>query len=114
MQQPDAARSQVQQPAAPLPEVLALFSAFVSTFGPKVRLWGNSALYDLGILSTAYHTTGIPIPWKPGNERDFRTLKKLFPVHIERQGTHHHPVDDCRHQIRQLHAIARQLPTAVF
>lgn len=66
-------------------------------------LYGNSARFDLGILEAAYDACEIPMPWEHWNERCYRTIKNMNPsVKIERQGTHHHALDDATSQTLHL------------
>jgi hypothetical protein len=78
---------------------------------PKVRMWGNSARFDLGILESAYKRAHIPVPWYWSNERCFRTVRNLHP-HVpydyEQKGAGaHDPLVDCKFQIEHLFKIKR-------
>lgn len=42
------------------------------------RVWGNGALFDIGILENAYSQYDIPIPWKFYNVRDCRTIVDMY------------------------------------
>lgn len=72
-----------------------------------VKVWGNGARFDLGLLSDAHAACGRIVPWKHNDERDVRTLVSLKP-HIKDQtafnGIKHNPIDDCLHQIKYCHA----------
>lgn len=59
-------------------DVLFSFADYISQF-KEVRVWGNSASFDLKILERAYEICNIPIPWTRRQEMCYRTLKNLFP-----------------------------------
>lgn len=66
------------------------------------RIWGNSARFDLGILSDAYDAIGQTIPWNFRNEMCLRTLVALNPdvkANYIYSGTLHNAVHDCYNQI---------------
>ena len=68
----------------PVCKALMDFSAFLSLVGEacEVRIWGNSARFDLGILEELYHRFHIEVPWKFWEERDLRTVFELLePEH---------------------------------
>lgn len=86
---------------------------FISDYGPKdVKVWGNSARFDLGLLENAYDLIGLKIPWKHYNERDVRTLVSFAPEIKKNMlftGVKHYAVDDCKHQIKYCSAIFNTL-----
>ena len=91
--------------ANPLIEALAKFTGyikFLESLGFEVRVWGNSASFDCGILKAAYEAIGQEAPWKYYNEMCFRTLKNLVPASLtpRRQGMAHHALDDAIYQAR--------------
>ena len=47
-----------------------------------VRPWGNSTSFDMTIVGGAYQRLGLQVPWHFTNERDFRTVRNLYP-HVE-------------------------------
>lgn len=63
-------------------------------------IWGNSALFDCGILAAAYHAVDRPLPWEGKNERCYRTLKKLLPTvqPAPRATKAHHALNDAIYQ----------------
>jgi 3' exoribonuclease, RNase T-like len=70
-------------------------------FGDLV-IWANSPSFDCEILKHAFSKSPYPILWDFRNERDFRTVSKLFPQVAEnhkRVGTAHSALDDCRNQV---------------
>jgi hypothetical protein len=103
MKQGEPARAEFQREDYPLISTLASFRNFIEVCGDRdnVYLWGNSASFDLGILTDAYRALNITLPWKYSRELDARTLMTLWPQpSIVRHGTHHNPLDDCLYQIQ--------------
>ena len=78
--QSDEARK-VRFNAVDIKEVLREFRLWVAGVCrfEDVRPWGNSASFDLGILGSAYKRMGVDAPWVHWNERDFRTVRNLYP-----------------------------------
>lgn len=106
MKQSDEARKTLTD-GSPLhiKEALLKFSEFVNECGGKTaQVWGNSARFDLGILSDAYSKASfIGIPWDFRNERCVRTLVSFLPEiknMTKFQGTAHNAIDDCHFQIK--------------
>lgn len=67
--------------------------------------WGNSASFDLGMLSNAYTSIGAPLPWKHYNERCYRTAWALTSkglTHAEKPKDAHNPLTDCHYQVSEL------------
>lgn len=95
-------------PAPALKDVLSLFAAFlydISDAYEDVVVWANGAQFDLVILKSAFELCQMNVPWKWQNERDARTIYKLFPGVKEShkfEGTAHHGLDDCRNQVAML------------
>lgn len=87
-----------------LHEALDLFTQFVKDCGREtVCLWGNSARFDMGILSDAYGAIKKRIPWDFRLERCVRTLSAFAPEikqSMPFEGTVHNAMDDCKHQIK--------------
>lgn len=83
-----------------LPQALLDFNDFCTK---DYEVWGNSARFDLGIMSNAYEKTFISIPWNFRLERCVRTLVSLNPSikdNIVFKGTAHNALHDCYHQIK--------------
>lgn len=96
--------------ATTLERALENFSSFINKIGGNnVQIWGNGARFDIGILEDAYVSCGyLEMPWNFRNERDVRTLVSFAPNIKEQfqfQGIEHHPIHDCKHQIKYCHAI---------
>lgn len=92
--------------------VLSLLAKFINK-NPKYRVWGNSARFDLGILSDAYSKiNSIKTPWHYHNEMCVRTLSSILPDVIKNtlfEGVPHNPVDDCLHQIKYCSEIWKKI-----
>ena len=116
LQQSDEARRIFAKdvPVSPLREALSAFSEFVLGFAPdptakrkEVRLWGNSAAFDLGLLGNAYDKLKMKRPWEYWEEACYRTLKNLRrdipqgPI----VGVKHNAVDDARSQMVHLQKL---------
>ncbi len=83
-----------------LPQALIDFHTF---FEIEDYVWGNGINFDCEILRTAYKVTDLPLPWNHFNERDVRTLVHFAPDVKKNEpfvGTKHHPISDCKHQIK--------------
>lgn len=77
-----------------------------------VKVWGNSARFDLGILEAAFNLFDIETPWKHYNELDVRTLISFAPeikAATKFEGIPHYGIDDCKHQIKYCTAIYQKL-----
>lgn len=78
----------------------------------RAIVWANSPSFDLEILKNAYRATQLREVWEFRNERDFRTISKLFPQIVEnheRKGLAHNALDDCRNQIAILHKCYQKI-----
>lgn len=91
-------------------EALGELYVFLSDHGENCKediiMWANSPSFDLEILKNAIiKTSGYQDFWLYGNERDFRTISKLFPDiqknHL-RIGQAHNALDDCINQVQIL------------
>lgn len=107
--QSEAARSAVLRNARPIGEALDALTAFLTTCSAldAIRPWGNGVDFDMVILRSAYRTTGRETPWKFWNQRDFRTLRAMYPS-IEADpmaGTVHNALDDAEHAVNHIFKI---------
>jgi hypothetical protein len=97
------------------------FRAWVATvrqsLGEKdLRIWGNGAKFDLGIIDNIFRKTHTINPFDFRKERCVRTYASLRPdimASFEYKGTKHHPVDDCRNQIRYVCLIHADINNAL-
>lgn len=68
--------------------------------------WGNGAAFDLVIMTSAFRSIDTEPPWKPWEERCYRTINAIVKIpQDERQGTYHNALDDALHQTRHLMKI---------
>lgn len=119
MRQSDDARASVTTDnTVGLAEALTKFSAFLSDIPFRDRtLWGNGSSFDCSILENAYEATGLKKPWSYSGDADVRTVVNIgrlltpFDRKTEQEfiGTPHDALDDCKHQIRYVSAILRDL-----
>jgi DNA polymerase III epsilon subunit-like protein len=96
--------------AVTLPLALDAFTDWLNS--RPLKLWGNSARFDLGLLEAAYKACGKEVPWHFRDERCYRTIKTLpgaRVIELERFGTHHNALDDALSQALHLRAISQQL-----
>jgi exodeoxyribonuclease VIII len=101
--------------ARPLDSVLTAFEGFLRTVGPatnrEVKLWGNGASFDLGILGALYDAAGRPRPWKFWAERDLRTLLEFGGKQVFERvpGTEHIGRYDACHELAQLQVALHRM-----
>lgn len=80
-----------------------------------IRVWGNSARFDIGIVQGWYRRAiGYDFQpfWNTWKEMDVRTISTLKPdikASTKFIGEKHNALDDCRHQIRYTSAIINEL-----
>jgi len=105
--QPAQLREVVMGGITPLGDALTALRAWIcervaGDFTQAV-VWCNGASFDFPILANAYGWMGATPPWKYWNERDYRTLKALFP-HVARPAvaTSHDALDDANRQAEHL------------
>lgn len=81
LRQGDEARKAVSYGGEPIQVVLADFSTWIAQHcrHEDVRPWGNSNAFDMTVVAGAYKRLGLPVPWSWWNERDFRTVRNLYP-----------------------------------
>lgn len=98
-----------------LPRALNNFAAWLqdeSDDFSKVEVWGNGSDFDQPILAATYEAASVVLPWKFWNNRCYRTLKNLFPMHkLSRVGTYHNALDDAKTQARHAIQILRAANT---
>lgn len=111
MGQPEEARRSIMWNTVRLTDALTDFNTYVAEHSrPRdLRMYGNAPSFDLVILQTAYRLTGIACPWHYTNERDFRTIRAMYPS-VEYDTTKkgkeaHDPLVDVKFQIEHLFAI---------
>lgn len=81
----------------------------------KIRVWGNSNRFDLGIIEGWYKKSiGFKFEpfWNTWLENDCRTLSNLKPLikkNLKFIGTKHDAIDDCKHQIKYCYQTLKSL-----
>ena len=111
--EPEARKSVFNtKPILPLPQVLKDFSAWFQSHEKeadgKLHIWCKGAKFDFSIMSDAYRTAGLDVPWFYRNENCLRTLLNRYPELSKKHkftGVAHDAIDDCLNQIKQLQAI---------
>jgi len=99
LQQNEKARKKICEKGEVIQKVLDDFSIWMNN---SMRIWGNGARFDIGILEDAYIACSLPIPWNFRKEMDVRTLVSFKPeikTNYPMIGVEHDPIDDCKHQI---------------
>ena len=73
-------------------------------YGSKsLPTWGNGAAFDLVIMTHAFRCLGTEPPWKPWEERCYRTMNELVKIpHAPRDGIYHNALDDAVYQTKHL------------
>ena len=79
--QSDEARKSILYSTEEIRTVLTDFATFIAQHSrvQDVRPWGNSNSFDLTLLATSYERADIRVPWSPFRERDFRTVRNMYP-----------------------------------
>jgi len=106
MQQSDEARKRICAEGEHVSTVLGAFNMWMKDCVEKVKIWGNGARFDIGILEDAYVAVYLPIPWYFRSEMDVRTLVAFNPLikaNYPNSGVEHDPIDDCKFQIGYCH-----------
>lgn len=89
----------------PLKTALEHFNNFVGTDNNQY-LWAHGAVFDLGIIRSAFEVCNIERKWKYYNEMDSRTIFNLLGIRNDKiraaQGNYHSAADDARSQANTL------------
>jgi exodeoxyribonuclease VIII len=81
------------------------FNAWIESLGGDVECWSNGAV-DHAWLNSMFEYTGFKNPIKFWSQRDYRTLKAMYPqVKMDATGTAHDALDDAMNQAKHLCAI---------
>jgi len=77
---------------------------FTEWFGrSSLPTWGNGAGFDNVIMENAFAACNMKRPWRPWEDRCYRTIKNIIQVPADdRQGVYHNALDDALHQTRHL------------
>jgi exodeoxyribonuclease VIII len=88
--------------ALPINHVAMAFNGWIESLGDDVECWSNGAV-DHAWLNSMFEYSGFknPIPfWK---QRDYRTLKAMYPdIKADDYGTAHNALDDAIKQAKHL------------
>lgn len=85
-----------------LPEILREFSNFLRSLRADPIIWCKGTDFDTKILAHAFKQAKLDVPWKYNHVRDFRTVKKLFPVKSPPNTNFHNALGDAVHQALEL------------
>lgn len=105
------AKELVTKDAIPLADAMKLFRTWFNSVGGE-KVWCQGANFDAVLLEAAMLAAKQYAPWKFYNVRDTRTVYDLAGFDtstIERVGVHHYAVDDCKHQIKCVHAAIEKM-----
>ena len=80
--QGEKARNAVRWGGQDVQVVLRDFADWIAETCPHkdVRPWAQAPTFDLTILSGAYERAGLKRPWHYLQERDFRTVRNMYPA----------------------------------
>lgn len=109
LNQNEEARKKITEKGVTLPVALLSLSTFITK---DDEVWGNSARFDLGILSDACNAVKMPIPWDFRKERCVRTLVAFSPEVKAAEvntGVAHDALADCIFQISYCSKIYNKL-----
>jgi exodeoxyribonuclease VIII len=98
MWQSKAAQNAVLDNPKPLMEVFGEFSKFAKE---AEDVWSH-ATFDFAIVTEAYKSVGLELPFHYKTSRDLRTICKLAKIDLKnhiRVGVHHNGLDDCITQV---------------
>jgi len=89
----------------PLKQSLEHFNDFVGT-DSKQFIWAHGAVFDLGIIKSAFDTCKLQRNWKYYNEMDSRTIFNLLGIRNDKiratEKAYHSALDDARSQANTL------------
>ena len=114
LRQGDAARHSAAYNGQDIRKVLQDFSDWIKETcrHEDVRPWGNSNAFDLTIVGGAYKRADIKAPWYWTQERDFRTVRNLYPAveynPAEKGDGAHNALQDAKFQVEHLWKIANR------
>lgn len=105
--EPEQVEHVFEQAAHPINHVARAFVNWIEHMNDEVVVWSNGAV-DHAWLESMMKYSGIKNPVKFWNQRDYRTLKCLFPdVECAALGQMHNALDDALRQAKHAMAILR-------
>ena len=101
-------------------QVLTNFNSFLAGTAcdyDSIRLWGNGILSDNLWLTSAYTLSGVDNPFRHYQHNDVRTIVDLGWRFLDKDikasevftGEKHNALDDCKHQIKYVTKIVKEL-----
>jgi len=105
------AKELVTKDAVPLKDALSAFRQWFAV-NDGLQVWSQGANFDSVLLEAAMIAAKGYAPWKFYNVRDTRTVYEIAGFDtstIPREGVHHYAVDDCKHQIKCIHAALEKM-----
>lgn len=104
-----------------IPDVLLSFTRWLGAICPDMNqlvVWANGASFDFPILTESFRRCGMPRPWHFWNERDYRTIKALYPhLKADQRLGKHNALNDALTQAEHLNWLLyrqHQLETRVL
>lgn len=92
-------------------DVLTELSNWIKSLSEEPIIWCKGTDFDVTILSHAYRSFGMEVPWKYSNVRDCRTVFKL--CNVPRSEAKHNALEDAMAQsdelVRCLNKLAVEL-----
>lgn len=85
---------------------LQMFADWLTSYQCQPIIWCKGTDFDTAILSNAFKQSGIPVPWRYSDVRDFRTALKMFTQNTSGKPSHN-ALDDARVQATVLQDMAR-------
>lgn len=82
-----------------------------SATGEKLRLWGDSASFDLTLLTCVYRAANVPVPWNYREECCYRTLRNVLSSEKPAAKLQHDALSDARAQMEHLMQMLQSLKT---
>ena len=101
--QPSGAFAEAMSGTDNLPTVIWHICKWWEPIKEVSNCWSQGTDFDIAILEHACKKANYYTPWKHNAKRDTRTVYDVCgfdPKSIEREGTYHNALDDCKHQIR--------------
>jgi hypothetical protein len=114
LKQPDEARREITEGGGMLGVALYHFRDWLPS-NPLV--WGNGSNFDCRVLREAYECAGLRCPFHFRDERDMRTIVNFgrdlgLSIEVQREGVHHHALDDAVFQARVIQAWTKTIRAA--
>lgn len=93
-------------------DTLHYFSIWVTMYSEDVtvRLWGDSAGFDLGLIAEACRRVGHPVPWKYQQEHCYRTLRQILKSPKPAAELAHNALSDAKAQLSHLLDLLPRVP----